>query len=191
VKRAFLLFALTAVACGPRRAKTIDPDARAKLEGTGLESRDMRAIAAQMTNELLASGAIRQLQEAPRLAVLPVNNRSRFLFDDEILNTLLTDEIVQAANGRVRVLNRDLTALVIAEREAKRAGQVSGGENKAMLGADYFLEGEIRALSQSSGKHQADYVVVRFQLTDAESTEMVWSNSYEVKKQGTWSVVYQ
>jgi PBP1b-binding outer membrane lipoprotein LpoB len=177
--------------CGPKRARTISVEERARLEGTGLEARDMRAVATQMATALLATPEIAMAATAPRIAVMPVKNRSRFLIDQEILNTLLTDQIVQTANGKVRILNRELTGQIVAERAAQSAGTVTGGATGARSGADYFLEGEIRGLSESTSRLTADYLVVRFQLTDAGTSEIAWSNTYEVKKEGSWGLTYQ
>lgn len=182
--------ALTTAGCS-KKAKYVDPDAESRVEGTGIESRDMRAIAAQMSSELLASPALPK-DSAPRVAVLPVENRSRFLIDSEMINTLITDELVQAGAGRVQVVNRDLLDQILKEREMKARGQVSDdGQLSALAGVDYFLEGAIETLSASTSRAQTDYVVVRFQLTNAESGIIGWSNKYEMKKEGSWGVMYQ
>jgi len=121
----------------------------------------------------------------------PVNNRSRFLIDQDIFTTLITDLLVQNAAGKLAVLNREITEQILAERELKRSGQADASKLTAIAGADYFLTGEVRSLSSSDGQTQADYVVIRFQLTDAETGIVGWSNSYEMKKEGSWGVMYQ
>lgn len=185
--------ALVAGACN-KRAKYIDPDARSKVEGTGIESRDVRTVADQMAQELLASRPIVgwKGERKPRIAVIPVENRTRFLIDQDIFTTLITDQLIQGAQGQLSIVNRDQLKQIMAEREMKRRGQVdTTGELKALAGVEFFLEGEIRSLSASTNKAQTDYVVVRFQLTDAESGVVGWSNSFEMKKQGGWGVMYQ
>lgn len=173
-----------------KKAKYVDPDAETKVEGTGIESRDVRAVVAQMSSELIASG--KMTGELPRVAVLPVENRSRFLIDQEIFTTLITDELINNASGKMAIINRDLIDQILEERERKASGQVSDdGQISALAGVDYFLEGEVRSLSASTNKNQTDYVVIRFQLTDAESSVVGWSSSYEMKKQGSWGVMYQ
>ncbi len=185
--------ALSLTGCGVKTKKTtyVDPDAYGAVEGTGLEARDVRAVARQMAEELLVSPTIQSFEGAPRLAVLPVKNRSRFLVDQEIFTTLITDLLIQNASGQLAVLNRDIVEQIVAEREMKRQGQVDSSGFKAMAGADYFLEGEVRSLSASNADAQSDYVVIRFQLTDAETGIVSWSNSYEMKKEGSWGVMYQ
>ncbi len=191
--RAVALLAVLALGCGVKSKKTtyVDPDAYGAVEGTGLEARDVRAVADQMARELLASPSVTGFEGTPRVAVLSLKNRSRFLIDQGILTTLITDKVVQNAAGRVAVLDRTLVDEIEREREAKRTGQVDAQGFKAMAGADFFLSGEVRGISASTDKAQSDYVVIRFQLTDAESGIVTWSNSYEMKKEGSWGVMYQ
>ena len=74
----------------------------------------------------------------------------------------------------------------------KMRGEVSDdGKLQALAGVDWFLEGSIEALSASTNKAQTDYVVIRFQATNAETGVVAWSNSYEMKKEGSWGVMYQ
>lgn len=190
---AALLVAAVSLAPGcNKKAKYIDPDGPSRVEGTGIESRDVRAVVATMTEELLASPAIQGFKGVPRIAVLPVENRTRFLIDQEIFTTLITDQIIQGAAGKLGIVNRDLLDDILNEREMKRSGQVDNTTTfKALSGVEYFLEGEVRSLSASTNRAQSDYVVIRFQLTDAESSMIVWSNSFEMKKEGGWNVMYQ
>ena len=186
---AFMLVA----GCGIKTKKTtyVNPDTYGSVEGTGIEARDVRAMAQQMATELLGSAAFTGFSGTPRIAVIPVKNRSRFLIDQDIFTTLITDLLIQNAAGKLAVLNRDIVDQILAEREAKRSGQVDSAGLKALAGADFFLEGEVRSLTASTADAQSDYVVIRFQLTDAESGIVSWSNSYEMKKEGSWGVMYQ
>jgi PBP1b-binding outer membrane lipoprotein LpoB len=174
-----------------KKARYVDPDARSKVEGTGIEARDVRAVVDQMSTELIGSNLIKQFEGVPRMAVMPVENRSRFLIDQEIFTTLIQDQLVQGSAGKLAIVNRDLVNEIVAEREAKRKGEVDSQGFKALSGVEFFLEGELRSLSASTNKAQTDYVIVRFSLTDAESGVIGWSNSYEMKKEGSWGVLYQ
>lgn len=185
--------ALMAAGCGIKTKKTtyVDPDSYGAVEGTGIEARDVRAVAQQMARDLLASPAVTNFAGAPRIAVIPVKNRSRFLIDQDIFTTLITDLLIQNAAGKLAILNREIVDQILREREMKREGQVDSSQLKAMAGADFFLEGEVRSLSASTADAQSDYVVIRFQMTDAETGIVSWSNSYEMKKEGSWGVMYQ
>ncbi len=179
-----------APACN-KRAKYVDPDARSKVEGTGLEARDVRAVVAQMSDELMSSKMLKDFESVPRVAVLPMENRSRFLIDQEIFTSMITDELVMASSGRLAVVNRELTAQIMKEREMKRSGTVDSQGFKALSGVEFFVEGKISSLSASDNRNQTDFIVVQFTLTDAESGVVGWSNRYEMKKEGGWGVLYQ
>ena len=186
-----IVLATVATGCA-KKAKYVDPDAESRVEGTGMEARDIRAVANQMSTELLASPALAKRETPPRVAVMPVENRSRFLIDAEILTTLITDELISTSAGQLGIVNRDLIDTILKEREMKARGEVSSdGESKALAGVDWFLEGTVESLSASTNKAQTDYVVVRFQLTNAETSIVAWSNRYEMKKEGSWGVMYQ
>jgi PBP1b-binding outer membrane lipoprotein LpoB len=190
---AALVAAVLLAGCGVKtvQATYVNPDSYGAVEGTGIEARDVRAVTSQMATELLSSAAIQKFNGVPRLAVLPVQNRSRFLVDQEIFTTLITDMLIQNASGKLAILNRDIVREIQKERDMKRNGQVDSGAQKAMAGADFFLDGEIQSLSASNAAAQSDFVVIRFQLTDAESGIVVWSNSFQMKKEGSWGVMYQ
>ncbi|HHO53759.1 MAG TPA: hypothetical protein ENK18_23525 [Deltaproteobacteria bacterium] len=184
--------ALTLVTGCSKKAKYIDPAARSKVEGTGIEARDVQVVVAEMSEALIGALQITGSESPPRVAVMPVENRSRFLIDQEIFTTLITDELINNASGRIAIVNRDRLDDILAERQRKAQGQVSDdGHLQALAGVDWFLDGEIRSLSASSNKAQTDYVVIRFELTNAETGIVAWSNSYEMKKQGGWGVMYQ
>jgi PBP1b-binding outer membrane lipoprotein LpoB len=156
------LFVLTLVTGCTKKAKYIDPDASSKVEGTGIESRDIRAVTDQMAQELIASGPITKFEGTPRIAVMPVDNRSRFLIDQDIFTTLITDQLIQGSGGSLAIVNRDLIDQIVDERERKRDGHVDAQGFKALAGVEFFLEGEIRSLSASTNCVQIDYVIVRF-----------------------------
>ncbi|MEQ1565019.1 MAG: CsgG/HfaB family protein [Myxococcota bacterium] len=186
-----MILAALAVGC-THKAKYVDPDAESKVEGTGIESRDVRAVAGQMASDLLQAPVLSNTQTPPRIAVLDVENRSRFLIDAEIFSTLITDELISASAGRLAIVNRDLIDEIQKERSMKASGEVSDvGRLQALAGVDYFLEGTVESLSASTSDAQTDYVVVRFQLTNAETGIIGWSNRYEMKKEGSWGVMYQ
>ena len=171
--------------------KILDADADDGLGGTGTESGDIRSVAQRMSREIVgiqwpAKGSI------PRIAVIPLNNQTRFRIDPKLLQNKLLKELVKNAHGRVMFLARDSEQAVIAEREKKRAGMYdSGRQDAAMAGADYLLKGEMRGLAKASREGNSDYIVYTFQLIDAESGGILWMGDYETKKAADVDAVYQ
>ncbi len=157
--RAVALLAVLALGCGVKSKKTtyVDPDAYGAVEGTGLEARDVRAVADQMARELLASPSVTGFEGTPRVAVLPVKNRSRFLIDQDIFTTQITDMLVQNAAGKLAVLNREIVDQIMAERELKRSGEADAHSLTAVAGADFFLTGEVHRPHPMKGGYLCRY----------------------------------
>ncbi|MFH1807423.1 MAG: CsgG/HfaB family protein [Pseudomonadota bacterium] len=188
---ALLLSSTACYTTSQGKTKVLDPDADDALGGTGTESGDIRTIAERMSREI---AGIRWPEggATPRIAVLPIDNQTRFRVDPKLLQNKLVKELVNNARGRFMFLARDSEQEVIAEREKKRAGMYdTGNSTAAMAGADYLLKGEMRALSKATREGNSDYIVYTFQLIEAETGGILWVGDYETKKAGSTGVVYQ
>ena len=51
-----------------------------------------------------------------------------------------------------------------------------------MLGVDFYLTGELIGLNKTSRSSRSDYTLIFFQLIDAETSNIIWEDSYEVKR---------
>jgi len=168
----------------------IDASAEDEIGGTGTSSGDIRTMAERMAREITGIEWPKE-GEMPRIAVLPVENQTRFRIDSKVLQNKLVKELVNFARGRVVFLARDSEEAVMAERAKKRSGMYDKGKEKALYGADYLLKGEMRALSKASRDGVSDYIVYSFSLIDAESSAILWMSDYETKKVGNVGVIYQ
>jgi len=80
------------------------------------------------------------------------------------------------------------------ERELKRAGQVTASSDPNVVefrGADYFLTGKLGGLTTRTSQGTGDYIQYSFQLINARTSEIVWEDSYEIKKQGLEDAAYR
>lgn len=171
--------------------KILDPDAQDSVGGTGTESGDVRAMAERMAREIVGINWP-SIGVTPRIALIPVENQTRFRIDPKLLQNKLLKDLVNFSKGRVLFLARDSEDEVIAERSKKRAGFYDHGKQaSAMAGADYLLKGEMRSLSKASREGVSDYLVYSFSLIDAETGAILWMGDYETKKQGSVGVIYQ
>lgn len=173
------------------QTKIVDPGAEDNLGGTGTSSNDVRAMAESMARDIVGINWPKTGAEI-QIAILPLENHTRFRIDPKLLQNRLVRDLVKYAQGRVGFLARDSEQAVMAERSKKRSGLYSSGEKaQAMSGADYLLKGEMRALSKSSREGVSDYIIYSFTLINSEKGTILWSNDYETKKEGTVGVVYQ
>ncbi|MDX1566101.1 MAG: hypothetical protein R3236_11875, partial [Phycisphaeraceae bacterium] len=58
-------------------------------------------------------------------------------------------------------------------------------------GADYFLTGKLSSLTTRTSAGTSDYVLYTFQLIDSRTTEIVWADQHEIKKQGLEDATYR
>lgn len=188
--------ALTSFACSTP-TRRVDPDKDDTIGGTGIDSADVRTMADKMARSLLDTPEIFK-NGTPRVVVKDLTNNTRFHIDRSLLIRKLRTELQQNARGKIQFLAREDMEAVLKEREAKRSGAVGtttseAGEPKLgnVAGADYFLTGTIAGIAKTSGSDASDYINVEFRMVDAETTALVWSQDYDVKKVGESGVLYR
>jgi TolB-like protein len=183
-----------ATGCGtPAQGNTriLDPDADDNLGGTGTDSGDIRTLAQRISRSLIGITWPNK-GEVPRIAVLPMDNQSRFRVDPVLIQNKLVKELVNLSSGRLEFLARDSEAAVLEERAKKRGGLYDAGNTtEAMAGADYLLLGEMRSLTKAAGAETSDYIVYSFKLVNAETGAILWMDDFETKKAGEAGVIYQ
>lgn len=175
----------------PGKTTILESSQDDNLGGTGTDSGDVRSMAERMAREI-AGINWPTAGSKPRIAVLPIENQTRFRVDPKLLQNKLVKDLVTFSKGQVSYLARDTEQAVMAERAKKRAGMYDQGKSaKSMAGADYLLKGEMRSLSKASKEGASDYIVYSFQLVDSESGEILWVGDYETKKMSDTGVIYQ
>jgi penicillin-binding protein activator len=176
--------------CAGKRMQRLDPRADDNLGGTMIDSADIIA-----TTDRAAAEISKQLLVSPRndlVVYFPsMKNESVQPINTALLSNRVRDIVLRDTAPRVRFVAREHMDEVMKEREGKRSGAVSGEERKALLGATHHLTGRILSSSKRSEGDRADYFQMNFVLVDAESSELLWSQSYEFKKAGEAGVIYQ
>ena len=182
--------ALLATACsgGYRHRVGVDEDTEADRGGTNFSSQDLRTVAQKMARSIVSLPVVSAAKSPPRVAFLKVDNRSTQIIDTEVFLEKIRSLLLRHSGGRVRFLDRARIKSVMRERGAKRAGVVSAGRQKNLSGADYFLTGSISSIDRVAGRAKATYMRFSFRLTDAESSDIIWEDEYEMKKQAKRSI---
>lgn len=185
----FVFTATTACSHGPQTT-VLDPSADDGLGGNGTESGDVRAMADKISRGVTHS-LKRSKKESARIAVTSIKNATRFRIDTHVIRKKLTTDLVKQSTGAT-YLARDAEAMVRRERVQKRNGQYTlQKRDAAMLGADYFLVGQMRAISKSAREGLSDYIIYSFELVDAENGAIVWADDFETKRRSNIDVLYQ
>lgn len=166
----------------------VDLDQDDSVGGIGTESGDIRAMSDQFVRTMLTIPEITNATSAPRVALVSVRNRVddvTLRFDSEILLMRMRAELNRSARGQMRFLarNDEMMDAIESERENMDAGTVTRSSTKALSGADYFMTGEIRSLTKNTAAGKSAYMLYAFQLVDSQSSEIVWEDLYESKRQ--------
>ena len=167
---------------------------RGFVAGTGVESQDLVAVSDKMARSILAIPEIASAPAVPRIVLDPVVNDTRFPLNKDIFNDRIRIELNKNSLGKVRFLARDRMQALERERELKQTGQVTAAADPNVTefrGADYFLTGKLSGMTTKTSAGTSDYVLYSFQLIDARTSEIVWEDSSEIKKQGLEDAAYR
>jgi len=142
----------------------------------------------------VATPVIAEAEVAPTVVLLPVENNTRFPVNKDIFLSLIKARLNSEAKGKVRFLAREEMEAIKQEREMKRSGEYDYDPTKQaakLRGGDYFLTGRLEGMSHRGTAGASDYVLYTFKLIDAETSEEVWEDYAEMKKEGLDDVVYR
>jgi PBP1b-binding outer membrane lipoprotein LpoB len=170
------------------------PDERGKVAGTGIESQDLVAVTDKMARGILAIPEIARASSAPRIVLDPVTNETRFAINKDIFLTRIRTALNSKAAGKVRFLDREMMATLEREQRLKQQGLVTATADPNVVefrGADFFLTGKLQSITTRTAQGTSDYVLYAFRLTDARTTEIVWEDSAEIKKEGLEDAAYR
>jgi penicillin-binding protein activator len=172
----------------------MNPDQAGFVSGTGIESQDIVAITDRMAHSILGIREIANARSPLHVVLEPVINNTRFPIDKDIFLTRIRTELNSKSMGKVRFLDREMMEALQRERALQQAEQASAGQSPApaeIRGADYILTGKLDGLTTKTAEGTSDYVIYSFRLTDARTSEIVWEDSAEIKKQGLEDAAYR
>jgi PBP1b-binding outer membrane lipoprotein LpoB len=164
------------------------------VSGTGIESQDIVTVADKMARGIIGIPQIANAQTPPSIVMLPVQNDTRFAMNKNIFLEEIMSLVNERASGKMRFLARERMAELEKERELKRGGQLTTStdvSNNQFKGADYMLTGKLTGVTTKTSKGTSDYILYSFELIDPNTTEVIWSGSHRIKKQGQDDAVYR
>lgn len=170
------------------------PDERGFVAGTGIESQDLVSVTDKMARSILGIPEVARAQVRPTVVLEPVVNNTRFPINKDIFLTRIRTQLNSKAAGRVSFLDREMMKTLERERALKQSGQVTASSDPRVVefrGADFFLTGKLDGLTTRTSAGTSDYVLYSFRLTNARTSEIVWEDSAEVKKQGLEDAAYR
>ena len=169
-------------------------DEQGTVAGTGVESQDIVAVTDKMARSILEIPQIATAATPPNIAVLPIENGTRFAINKEQMTTRLRARLVSQTRGKVVFLARDRMPALEKEQQLKQNGQLTSATDPRVVefrGADYFLTGNLDGSSTRNSRGVSDYVLYTFKLIDVRTSAIVWEDLAEIKKQGLEDSAYR
>jgi hypothetical protein len=148
----------------------LDASQESEIEGTGMNSADIRSMADEMARDISAISWPKEMTKV-RIALTEIDNQTRFPINPNIIKDRLLANLVE-----------------FALKDMHATTKLQFTENPAF--GDYYLSARITALSKGSSAGVNDYLLYSFKLMDKADT-VVWMRAYETKKQGQTGVMYR
>ena len=170
------------------------PDEQGFVAGTGVESQDLVRVTDKMARSIVGIPQIAGAQGQPRIVLDPVENNTRFPINKDVFLTRIRVQLNSKSAGKVLFLARDRMKALQHERELKQSGQVTASADPTVVefkGADFFLTGKLDGMSTRTSAGTSDYILYSFQLIDARTSDIIWEDSAEIKKQGLEDAAYR
>ncbi len=186
-----LLLSIMCLSTGCQTASScrVDPDSEPTWQDSEANSKDLRTVTQRMARSLIQTPVVANAQTPPRIAVMDIKNKTSQYLDTSIMSRSIQSMLIKYSSDRIRFIDREQLKKVMQEREMKRDGLVGSSGEKTLSGADFFLFGEVNSLDKAYRSNKSTYTVFFFRLVDAESSDIVWEDSYEIKKvakSGLW-----
>ncbi|WP_298611710.1 penicillin-binding protein activator LpoB [uncultured Odoribacter sp.] len=182
-------FLFSFISCSSnRKVVRIDSNEVVDLSGRWNDT-DSRLVSANMIQDLLSGRWILNYESThsgklPVVVVGTIQNKSHEHIDAETFIKDIEKAILD--NGNVRLVQAGAKREELrAEREDQNKGYVSLETAKKWgreLGADFMLQGTINSIVDSYKKNKVVSYQINLELTDLETSEIVWMGDKKIKK---------
>lgn len=181
-KRPILAVAALCLACAS--SHYVRPDEVTEWDYTYSDT-DMKLLAEKMVMSL--SGAdLPKSESKPTVAFLQVGNRTSQHVDTDGITEKIMVSLVKL--GRFQVVDRELLkkqAQEIALVGSQRIDVDGAVKLGSLVGADYFLAGDIMSIEKTSGATTLAYYKLTMRLVNVKTSVIVWADEQELKKRST------
>ncbi len=192
---ALVLFAsLVLASCASTRA--LDPDKDFHYDAS-YDFSDKKAIVNELSSSLLAT-SIPGIADDERPTIVDygiANETSEHINTGGISDAIRQDVL---KSQRYRFVNRSQRSNIANETSYQQGGNVSQAERVALgrqLGARYILSGTLRSIEKDQPKQirltkrNLIYYSMTLDLTDLETSEIVWSDEVEIAREASRPII--
>ncbi len=185
LKYALLLitvFSLAALLSGCATTTYVKPDTVTEVDETFTDT-DLKMMAEQMVQSIAELAVIKHRDTPPKIAMLDVGNRTSQHIDTEGIVDKIMVSLLKT--GTVRFVDREVLKEMAKEKalvETQRIDVQDAVELGQLVGADYFLTGDIMSIEKRKGTTHTAYYNLTLRLIDVNTSEIIWADEKEIKK---------
>jgi uncharacterized protein (TIGR02722 family) len=185
LKYALLLitvFSLAALLWGCATTTYVKPDTVTEVDETFTDT-DLKMMAEQMVQSIAELAVIKHRETPPKIAMLDVGNRTSQHIDTEGIVDKIMVSLLKT--GTVRFVDREVLKEMAKEKalvETQRIDVQDAVELGQLVGADYFLTGDIMSIEKRKGTTHTAYYNLTLRLIDVNTSEIIWADEKEIKK---------
>lgn len=164
------------------KGKYVDPDKVYLLSDKFTES-DLKIIADRLSESLLMSELVAQQQAKPAIIISLFTNGTDEHIDILSLTNKMRTQLHKS--GKFVFLNERLRKALAKEYEYQLSGYVNPETAKMkgkQIGADWLISGHIAAIKQPVGRKEVVYYKTTLEVTDLETSAILWADEIEIKK---------
>jgi uncharacterized protein (TIGR02722 family) len=164
------------------KGKYIDPDEVYLLSDKFVEA-DLQLIAERLTENLLTSSLMDEQGKKPAIIISLFTNGTDEHIDMLSLTNMIRTDLHKS--GEFIFLNERLRKAIAKEYEYQGSGYVNPETAKMkgrQIGADWMISGHIASIKQPVGMKKIVYYKTTMEITDIETSEILWTEEIEIKK---------
>ena len=175
--------------------RTIDPESDVHYDAS-YDFSDKKQIVEALTSSLIATPRIGRENRQPIVVVYGVANQTSEHIDTGGITDDIRLELIKS--GEYRFLNRRQRDNLLDETDYQYAGYVAPEQRVAegrQLGADYILSGTLRSIEKKQPKQwrlkkrKLVYYSMTLEMTDLQSSEIVWADDVEIARESSQPII--
>lgn len=182
------LMALTLVlgACGPKAFVKGDYDENVEKENLlndKWSETDMQKSVKDLVDSLVAHYTIAGAKKPPIVMVTNLQNKTSEIIDTQSIMDMVRVELMN--RGKVSFIDKEARKDIADEYNYQDSGMVNKETKKGpgkQVSADYILNGRLDSIVQEVGKQKTIYYKLTLNLTDLDTSVIVWSNHKQMRK---------
>lgn len=176
----------TLVGCGPKAfvKGEYDEDVESEnLMNDQWSETDMQVTVKDLVKKMVGHPSIAEAKRPPVIMITKLQNKTSEHIETQSIMDMVRVELTNS--GRVVFIDKAARDDIAEEYDYQDSGMVSKETKKGkggQIGADYILNGVLDSIVQQVGKNKTVYYKITLNLTNLQTTAIVWTGHKQFRK---------